>query len=308
MNTMNRRTFIKTSLLAGAGLAWGSLSSWGSTNGKKLTILHTNDTHSRLDPFPQGNDLAGKGGIAARQSIIDSIRQEPQDILLLDSGDIFQGTPYFNFFKGEPELIAMSKLGYQAATIGNHDFDGGSENLYNQWIKHAQFPLLNANYDFGKNPLSRLVKPYTILKMPKSNLKIGIFGVGIELNGLVPDPLWAGINYQDPVPIANRLSKVLLQDERCDMVICLSHLGYRYDSEKISDVKLAEETSGIDLILGGHTHTFLKEPVRIKNKSGNYTLVNQAGWGGLALGRLDFNFEPFQQVALRNGEILDVKS
>lgn len=306
---MNRRTFIKNTLLASAGVALNAISSWGEVVGeKKLTVLHTNDTHSRLDPFPSGNDLAGKGGIAARKALIDSIREEPQDIILLDSGDIFQGTPYFNFFKGEPELIAMTKLGYQAATIGNHDFDGGSENLLQQWKKHAQFPLLNANYLLGQNPLAALVKPYTIIKTPKNKLKIGVFGVGIELNGLVPDPLWAGIVYRDPVEISNQISQKLLNEEKCDMVICLSHLGYRYDSGKICDVKLAELTSGIDLILGGHTHTFLKAPDKIKNKSGNYTLVNQAGWGGLALGRLDFSFQPFQQVALRNGESIEVKS
>jgi 5'-nucleotidase len=306
---MNRRSFIKSSLMASAGVALGSVTSWGrSFEEKRLTILHTNDTHSRLDPFPSGNDLAGKGGILARQALIESVRKEPQDVLLLDSGDIFQGTPYFNFFKGEPELIAMTKLGYQAATIGNHDFDGGSENLLTQWQKHASFPLLNANYDFGKNPLANIVQPYTVLKTSRSRLKIGIFGVGIELNGLVPDPLWAGITYRDPVAIANNISRKLLQEERCDFVICLSHLGYKYDSGKICDTKLAEQTSGIDLILGGHTHTFMKAPDKIKNKSGHYTLVNQAGWGGLAIGRLDFSFLPFQEVSLRNGETLDIKS
>lgn len=306
---MNRRSFIKTGLLATTGLAISSGANlFGAIQEKKLTILHTNDTHSRLDPFPSGHDLAGKGGIAARQVMIEKIRNEVEDTLLLDSGDIFQGTPYFNFFKGEPELIAMSQLGYQAATIGNHDFDAGSENLQKQWLKHANFPLINANYDFGNNPLSGLVKPWVVLKTAKNQLKIGLFGLGIELAGLVPDELWIGINYQDPVAIANKTAQFLQDVERCDMVICLSHLGYRYDSNKISDVKLAEQTSGIDLILGGHTHTFMKAPDRIKNKSGNFTLVNQAGWGGLALGRLDFTFLPFNQVAIRNSEAIEVKS
>ncbi len=306
---MDRRDFLKKSLWVSAGLALSTNGSGiAAVKDKKLTILHTNDTHSRLDPFPPGNDLAGKGGLSARKAMIDAIRKEDTDVVLVDCGDIFQGTPYFNFFKGEPELIGMTQLGYQAATIGNHDFDAGSENLKNQWLKHANFPLLNSNYDFGKNPLSAIVKPYTIIKTPKHRLTIGIFGLGIELSGLVPDNLWHGINYRDPVPIANELASYLQQKERCDLVICLSHLGYQYDSRKISDKRLAEETRGIDLILGGHTHTFMKQPDKIKNTSGNYTLVNQAGWGGLALGRLDFEFLPFNEVSCRNGGTLEVNS
>lgn len=259
----------------------------------RLTILHTNDVHSRIDPFPMdGTPNQGLGGVAKRAGLIQKIRQEAQNVLLLDAGDIFQGTPYFNMFGGSVEMQLMSKMGYDAATIGNHDFDNGIDGLAQQMV-HANFPLLVANYDFSNTVMKGKTLPYKIFK--KQGVKIGVFGLGIALKSLVPDALYKETQYLDPLSIGQKMATLLRQDLGCDYVICLSHLGYKYsrsgDEQKISDVKLAENTRHIDLIIGGHTHTFLNTPDTIKNLDGQPVLVNQAGWGGILLGRIDVAFE-----------------
>ena len=255
---------------------------------QKLVILHTNDVHSRIDPFPMdGSRNQGLGGVAARAALINEIRSKEENVLLLDAGDIFQGTPYFNFFKGEPEIKAMTAMGYDGATMGNHDFDAGLENFSTQ-CRHAKFPLIICNYDFNSTPVENNYHPYTIIR--KGKLKIGITGVGIELQGLVPDQLAGNTRYLDPVKHANEAAYTLKHKKDCDMVICLSHLGYKYAENKVSDEILAKESDNIDLIIGGHTHTFLDAPVILKNKNGKDVIVNQVGWAGIILGRLDFNF------------------
>jgi len=299
----SRRYFITQSLLATGGLLTSNslAAEWHDNSEiKKLTILHTNDVHSRLEPFPMdGSRNQGLGGVAARAEIIKKIRSEEKHVLLLDAGDIFQGTPYFNVYKGEPEMKAMAAMGYDAVTMGNHDFDAGLDNFATQ-LKLANFPLLICNYDFTNTPMEGRYQPYTIIR--KGKLKIGITGVGIELKGLVPDNLSGNTKYLDPVVNLNRVAAALKKEMGCDMVICLSHLGYRYkpDEQKISDEILARETENIDLIIGGHTHTFLDEPALLKNKSGNYVLVNQVGWAGIVLGRLDFEFSKIKNNNLTN--------
>lgn len=255
----------------------------------KLTILHTNDWHSRIEPFPEdGGRNAGKGGAARRAALVAQIRAEEEHVLLLDAGDVFQGTPYFNFFEGELEFKIMSQMRYDAAAIGNHDFDGGIDNLAQQ-LQHANFPLLCANYDFANTPMEGKVREYQLFE--KGPLRIGVFGLGIELNSLVPEKLYGNTQYQDPIERANKVAEQLKEQERCDLVICLSHLGFRYDGDKVSDVVLAAESKHIDLIIGGHTHTFLDRPEVIDNRDGEPVLVNQVGWAGLRLGRLDLYFE-----------------
>ncbi len=287
----NRRDFIRQTAIAAGSLLTASPVIQELDDvlpQEKLTILHTNDVHSRIDPFPMdGGRNQGLGGIAARAALIDTIRTQEKNVLLLDAGDIFQGTPYFNFFKGEPEIKGMTAMGYDASTMGNHDFDAGLENFATQW-QHASFPLIICNYDFSSTPVANRYKPYTIIN--KGKLKIGITGVGIELKGLVPDQLAGNTRYLEPIEHANEQSYQLKQKHQCDMVICLSHLGYKYADNKVSDEILAKESDNIDLIIGGHTHTFLDSPVAIKNKKGNDVIVNQVGWGGILLGRLDFNF------------------
>ncbi len=293
----NRRKFITQSLLAtGALLTGKSAFAEELTEVKKLTILHTNDVHSRLEPFPMdGGKNQGLGGVEARADIITKIRSEEEHVLLLDAGDIFQGTPYFNLYKGEPEIKAMALMGYDAATMGNHDFDAGLEDLATQ-LKHANFPILLCNYDFTNTPMEFKYQPYKIFK--KGRLKIGVTGVGIEMKGLVPDALYGNTKYLDPIENANRTADMLKREKGCDMVICLSHLGYKYPDNKISDIVFAKETANIDLILGGHTHTFLDAPVTYTNKNGSDVLVNQVGWAGIVLGRLDFEFSKFKKKNL----------
>ena len=292
---LNRKEFIRHSGMAAAALMTGPLIAQAANwdDAERLTILHTNDTHSRLDPFPMdGSRNQGLGGVAARAAQIKQIREEEEHVLLLDAGDIFQGTPYFNLYKGEPEIKAMTAMGYDATTIGNHDFDAGMENLATQLRLHASFPMLVCNYGVSETPLEGVVQPWKVFK--KGRLKIGVLGVGIEGKGLIPDNLFGKVVYLDPIIEANRVAALLKKEEDCDFVICLSHLGNKYTGEdKVSDEVLAKESENIDLIIGGHTHTFLEKPLVYSNKKGDQVIVNQVGFAGLILGRLDFEFSKF---------------
>ena len=305
----SRKKFIKQAALsAGAIMAGPSLMQAAEYfNPLKLTILHTNDVHSRLDPFPMdGGRNQGLGGVAARAKLIETIRQEEEHVLLLDAGDIFQGTPYFNLYKGEPEIKAMSAMKYDSTTIGNHDFDAGMENLATQLTKHASFPMLVSNYDFTGTPMENKIQPYKTFK--KGKIKIGVFGVSIEGRGLIPDSLFGATKYLDPIQKANEEADRLKRKVGCDMVICLSHLGYQYkeDKNKVCDEMLAKETENIDLIIGGHTHTFFDNPVSYKNKKGDDVIVNQVGFAGIILGRLDFEFSKFSGKKLAKNHNISV--
>lgn len=288
----SRREFLQKSLAGAAFVGLGGLPIdllAGTKEGIKLTILHTNDMHSRIEPFPNdGRNHAGTGGMARRAALIEKIRKEEEHVLLLDAGDIFQGTPYFNFYGGELEFKLMSEMRYDAATLGNHDFDNGLEGLEKQ-LPNAKFPFIIANYDFSRTLLKDRFQPYKIFQ--KGKLKVGVFGLGIELQGLVPDKLFGQTVYQDPIAVAKEIVQEL-QRQRCDLIICLSHLGFKYDGQKVSDHTLASEVSGIDLIIGGHTHTFLDQPVVIKNSEGAEVLINQVGWAGINVGRIDYTFYP----------------
>ena len=304
---LSRKTFIRQAALAtGAILAGPAVGRAGEYfSPLKLTILHTNDTHSRLEPFPMdGGRNQGMGGIAARSQLIGRIRREEEHVLLLDAGDIFQGTPYFNLYKGEPEIKAMTAMQYDACTIGNHDFDAGMENLATQLTNHAKFPMLVSNYDFTGTPMEHKTAPYRIFK--KGKLKIGVVGVGIEGHGLIPDALFGATKYLDPVQKANEHGYALKKREGCDMVICLSHLGNKYSDNKVSDEVLAKESEHIDLIIGGHTHSFLDKPIVYKNKKDEDVIVNQVGFAGIILGRLDFEFSKFSGKKLAKNHNISV--
>jgi 5'-nucleotidase len=284
---MNRRTFIHHTGIVAAGAAIApSLISASGKKDQKLVILHTNDTHSNIDPFPDNHGkYPGMGGVARRATLIEQIRAEEEHVLLLDCGDIFQGTPYFNKFKGVLEMKVLSEMKYDAATLGNHDFDIGLEG-FKQAKQHATFPFVNANYDLSKTSLRDEVKQHTIIR--KGKLNIGIFGLGVDLNGLVSNENTGAMVYMDPITKAQE-QVALLREQHCDLIICLSHLGYEYptDPAKVCDKLLAVNTEGIDLILGGHTHTFLEKPEIVKNKIGNDVVINQVGYAGLFLGRID---------------------
>ena len=255
---------------------------------KKITILHTNDVHSHIDPFPPNDPLnPNGGGVIARAKIINKFRKENPNTLMFDAGDIFQGTPYFNFFGGEIELKLMSKLGYNASTLGNHEFDNGIKKL-SESLKHANFSFINSNYNLKNTPLENKVKKYEIYNIDE--IKVGVFGLGIALNGLVEKNLYNGLEYLDPIEITNDITYELKKDHKCDIVICLSHLGFKYDQrkEEMCDLILAKKTKNIDLIIGGHTHTFMKKPVEVTNLVGEKVLINQVGCFGINIGKIDF--------------------
>jgi 5'-nucleotidase len=306
----NRRDFLKFTLGTAAavyGLNSKAQSILKNEKGfTKLTILYTNDQHSRIEPFP-ANDAKypGEGGFAKRANLIDQIRAEDEHVLLLDAGDIFQGTPYFNYFHGEIEYKLMSLMRYDAVTFGNHDFDMGCENILKQ-MPNATFDFINCNYNFNDTVLSKnkRISPYRIYK--KGPLKIGILGVGIDLANLVDIKYTKGIIYNDPITNANRIASVLKNDEKCDYVICLSHLGYKYDTNKISDVVLAENSKNIDLIIGGHTHTFLNEPQIALNSDKQQVQITQVGWAGVWLGKIEIFFSSYNKKTLQNNKNIPI--
>ncbi|MCA0431055.1 MAG: metallophosphatase [Bacteroidetes bacterium] len=300
----NRREFLKYT--AGCGLMLYGLNTDAHNeflSNKELTelqILYTNDQHSRIEPFPSNDaKYPNEGGFAKRASIIEKYRNNFKNVLLLDAGDIFQGTPYFNFYQGEIEYKLMSLMGYDATTFGNHDFDLGVENILKQ-MPHANFDFINSNYNFSDTALNKntKIKPYKIFK--KQNLKIGVYGVGIELNGLVSENNCKNIQYLNPINEANKIEHILKHDEKCDYIICLSHLGYKYESNKVSDTELAKKTNYTNLIIGGHTHTFLENLVEIENLSKNITYITQVGWAGIWLGSIKVTFTTNKKIFLQN--------
>jgi len=230
-----------------------------------------------------GGPLEGLGGVARRSTLVRRVRSEHPNVLLLDSGDIFQGTPYFNFFKGEVEFKAMSALQYDVATLGNHDFDNGVEGLA-AMMPFATFDFVSANYDVSGSLLESRVRPWVVRDV--GGVKVGIFGLGVSFEGLVLESLHTPVRHLDPFDAARTTVKEL-RGEGCSLVVCLSHLGYRYGGDRPSDTLLAQQVPGIDLILGGHSHTFMDEPDVHHHPDGSWTLVNQVGWGGVRLGRID---------------------
>ena len=295
---MKRRDFIQKTAASSVvlGLSNIGINTIISPETKKITILHTNDVHSHIDPFPADHPRnANMGGAARRAALIENIRKEEENVLLLDAGDIFQGTPYFNYYGGELEFKLMSMMQYDLATMGNHDFDNGIDGFYAQ-LPHAEFEFVSANYDFKNTVLNEIVKPYKIFN--KDGIKIGIFGLGVELDGLVDKKLYKETVYNNPIEVAQDMTKILKEEQKCDLVICLSHLGYSYKNEpyKVSDLELAKKTKNIDLIIGGHTHTFLEKPVVEKNSEGKDVLINQVGCYGINLGKIDFYFSKDKAV------------
>ena len=303
---MKRRKFIQQTTATGTFLTLGgfSLSSFTKKSTKHITLLHTNDVHSHIEPFAISHPrYPNMGGVARRATLIEQVRKENKNTLLFDAGDIFQGTPYFNFFGGEVEFKLMSMLKYDAATIGNHDFDNGINGLHKQ-LPNATFDFIISNYNFSNTILDGKTKNYRIYH--KDDIKIGVFGLGVALKGLVDPLMYKETKYLDPVEIAKDMSRILKEEEHCDLIICLSHLGYYYkrNPEKICDLNLARKTKDIDLIIGGHTHTFLPKPTIVKNSIGKNMLINQVGKWGLNVGRIDFYFDNEKNMASKGASII----
>lgn len=253
-----------------------------------LTILHTNDTHSQVEPIEDGKKDGNHAGYARRMGFIQQERKQNPNLLLLDAGDFTQGTPYFNYFHGRIEVDAFNRMGYDAITLGNHEFDNGVDTLA-KVLQLAQFPIVSANYDVKGTPLEKIVQPYTIIK--KSGLRIGVFGLGINPEGLISEKNFAPVKYLEPISVAQDIATSLKQKHLCDAVICLSHLGtYSDDPSKPSDAKLAKETRHIDVIIGAHTHKILTNHY-VKNLDGDSVLLAQMGKSGARIGKITLKMD-----------------
>lgn len=257
---------------------------------KHLEVLHTNDTHScimPLNPNLADTAVAGRGGFLRRVAMIKEERAKNPDLLLIDSGDFSQGSPFYTMFKGDVEVGLMNLMGYDAVTIGNHEFDFGLENMA-RIFKMAKFPVVCANYDFTGTCVEGLVKPYVIIK--RNGLKIGLFGLSPQLEGLVDLSKCKGVTYLDPVEVGNRVAAELKHDKKCDVVICVSHLGWLRPDE-MGDQKLLASSKDIDLVLGGHSHSYFKDLRYVNNADGKAVPVDQNGKNAMYVGKLTLSFD-----------------
>lgn len=294
---INRRTFLTTSATFGVTLLKFPREVFSlAAADTVITILHTNDTHSQIDPLPANDANAGKGGVARRATLVKRVRKENPNTLLVDAGDVLQGTPYFNFYKGEVEYRAMSAIGYDVGTLGNHEFDNGVDALAAA-LKFANFDIVSANYDVKGTVLEQRVKPYVVKTV--GGIKVGLFGLGVSPVALITPDNFKGVTYNDPVVAARNVVKKLRDEERCALVVCMSHLGYFANGDR-GDPLVAAQVDGIDFIAGGHSHTFMKEPVTQTQPCGAKTLIFQVGKSGIYVGRVDFTF--------RAGKVADVKT
>lgn len=289
---ISRKEFLrKSAALAAGGLApiWLNRVVFpGRRQPADITILYTNDTHARLDPFPANSrEFSGLGGISRRASLVKKIRAEAKDVLLLDAGDVFQGTSWFDLYGGKVDMELMSEMRYDAMAVGNHEFDRGPDG-FAEAAQKAGFPILAANYQVRNTPMNSYVQRFIVREF--DGFRIGIFGLGIPLEGVVAPSLRGDVISRNPEAWARGMVNSLKQVHNCDFIICLSHLGYHYEDDRIDDLKLASKTSGIDVIIGAHTHTFLDNPVAITNPSGRQTLITQMGHSGIRLGRMDLYY------------------
>lgn len=265
-------------------LMWVALAVAAQAQDKKLVILHTNDTHSCIMPLNENladKNVAGRGGFIRRLELLKDQRREDPDLLYFDSGDFSQGSPYYTMFKGDVEVGLMNRMGIDAATIGNHEFDFGLENMA-RIFKMATFPIVCANYDFTGTPVEGLVKPYVIIK--RKGVRIGVFGLAPQLDGLVSKQTCEGVRYLDPVAKALEVATFLKEKKKCDLVICISHLGWKMDVT--DDLAAIAGSRNIDLVLGGHSHTYLEELEYVKNLDGKDVPVDQNGKHGVWIGKL----------------------
>lgn len=257
----------------------------GSAKGtKKITVLHTSDTHSCILPLNKSladTLLADRGGFLRRIAMLKQERQKDPDLLLFDCGDFSQGSSYYTMFKGDVEVELMNRMHYDAATIGNHEFDFGLDNMI-RLFKMAEFPIVCSNYDFGDTELKDIVKPYIVLK--RQGVKIGVFALCPPLEGLVSAKNYGPLKFLDPVEVTTRMMDVLRRQEKCDVVICLSHLGW--EVSEYPDDKFISQTSGIDLVLGGHSHTYLKTLGYVTDKEGRQVPVDHEGKHAVFVGKM----------------------
>lgn len=250
----------------------------------KLVILHTNDTHSQVEPTEKSTlKTSDMGGYARRMGLIQKIRNEEPKVLLLDAGDFSQGTPYFNFFNGRIEVEALNKMKYDAVTLGNHEFDNGIDTLA-VILQNAKFPIVSSNYDVKNTPLNDFIEPYLVLK--RFGLRIGIMALNVQPKSLIIESNYRGMVFTDPIKVANEMATYLKKNKKCDLVICLSHLGSDAMAKEVNDFQVARETRNIDVIIGGHSHTMLENATET-NLDGRKVVIAQMGKSGLYLGRIE---------------------
>jgi 5'-nucleotidase len=319
----SRRNFLKSAAIAGLSLPLtrsASLFHAANTNGTLwepllqpakgetlITVLHTNDTHSQIDPtLPNDRTYPDKGGVARRATLVKRVRKENPNTILIDAGDVLQGTPYFNFYKGEVEYKSMSLIGYDAGTLGNHEFDNGVEALATA-LQFANFDIVSTNYDVRGSALERKVKSHAVKVV--GGVPVGLFGLGISPEGLITPDNFKPLKYLDPVRMARDAVQILREQEKCTLVLGMSHLGY-YPNPKsadtIGDTQVAAQVDGIDFIASGHTHTFMERPVVQKTPSGKGTIIFQVGRSGIYIGRVDFTVKD-GKVTAHAGRLLDLR-
>ena len=262
-------------------------------SGEDLVILYMNDTHSRIEPMPKSDSRnPDKGGVVRQNTYIEDVRSKNKNVLLFHCGDFVQGTPYFNLFSGETEVAVMNYMKFDAVTIGNHEFDNGLESL-SEMIRKSEFPYVSTNLDFTGTPVEGLTKPFLIIQ--KGNIRVGIIGLTIDPDGLVTKKSYEGMKWNDPIASANQMADYLRNEEKCDLIVCLSHLGLYFSEEKVGDISLAKQSRNIDIILGGHTHTFLRFPEKIKNIDEKEVIISQMGGNGIYVGRMDVNMKEVEK-------------
>lgn len=267
----------------GIGLVFGLLCIACTPTSNTLVILHTNDTHSQIEPIAAGKRDGNCAGYARRMGLIEQERRNHPGLLLVDAGDFCQGTPYFNFYHGRIEVDALNRMGYDAITLGNHEFDYGVDTLAHV-LKNAQFAVVSANYDVEGTPLEGIVRPYVVLD--RLGVRIGILGVGINPEGLISDKNFAPVRYLEPISSVQEAVCELKDKHYCDIVICLSHLGTGSDDDKkINDIQLAKSTRDIDVIIGAHTHKIVTNKY-VKNLDGDSVLLAQMGKSGARIGKI----------------------
>lgn len=318
-----RRDFLKTAAVAGISLPLARSGSLLANNSSSaalwsplldpqkgetlITVLHTNDTHSQIDPILDNDaNFPGKGGVARRATLVKRIRKENPNTLLLDGGDVMQGTPYFNFYRGEVEYKAMSLIGYDAGTLGNHEFDNGVEALAKA-LEHASFDIISTNYDVRGSLLEKKVKTRSVKVL--GGLRVGLFGMGISPKGLITPDNFKPVQYLDPVRMARGVVKLLREQEKCTLVFGMSHLGYYpnpRNPDDVGDTQVAAQVDGIDFIASGHTHTFMEKPVVQKSPNGGNTVIFQVGRSGIYVGRVDFTVKD-GKVTAHAGRLLDLR-
>jgi 5'-nucleotidase len=270
-----------------------------------ITILHTNDLHSQIDPLPANDRYAGRGGMARMATLVKRVRRENPNTLVVFAGDAFQGTPYFNLYGGEVEFKTMSAAGFDVSVLGNHDFDNGIEGLA-KVMPYARFDIVATNYDLRGTAVEKFVKPYVVRQL--GGVRVGVFGLGIKLEGLNPPESFAGMKYLDPVRTARGAVEVLRGQERCSMVVCCSHLGYypKPRGNELGDTQVVAQVDGIDFIASGHTHTFMDKPALALQPSGRETVIFQVGKSGIYVGRVDFTVKS-DRVTASAGRLLDLR-